>query len=244
MQNSIMWNLVESMACMARVPGWSVLMDDGLIALQTPAKRPFCNLVWGEVSRRNLASAERYFDGKPYSWLLTEGQDAGRLLDKGFYRIDPSPEMALDLSGTRSRELPAGLTIERVTGGEPLRAWAEVLGESFATPTDEMLDFFQPLLGTEEHVAFLGRHQGRPAATAMVFLGSTGAGLFAISTREGFRRQGLGLAMVGRCLEVAREAGLPTARLYTTTMAQELYEKAGFVTGRVLDEYCSANYPH
>jgi len=73
---------------------------------------------------------------------------------------------------------------------------------------------------------------GKLVACGLVKLEADHAGLFAVTTAEGFRGRGLGRAIVSRLLAEAKRHGARTAYLQVTTdnaAAKALYRRFGFV---------------
>ncbi len=244
MKDLQMWNLVESTLGMSSVPGWEVWQDQDLLLLKSPARRPFLNLAWGPVSARTLDVCETFFAGRPWRWMLKEAQDPAPLLQAGFRPVEPCTEMVLDLPGGGPHAPDPFIRVRRVASDQAMGAWTAILGEAFQTPAEDMEEFFGPLVKTPGHVPLLATWRGLPAATAGVFLGATGAGIYAVATRAPFRRKGLGRALVQACLGEARAAELRKAVLYSTVMGRGLYENAGFRAEQAFSEYCSPGYPH
>lgn len=228
---------------MKGVPGWEVLREGGLVALKSPARRPLANLVWGESSLVNLDRCRRFFGARPFSWHLPQGQDASVLLKAGFRKGDPTPEMVFNLAEGWPKPPRPGVAVTRPVSAQDLQGWAEVVGEGFLMPAEDVLDFHLPLLGQGGPVPFLAWHQGRPASAAMVFVGAACAAIYSVSTRACYRRLGLGGAVIRACLEEARGRGVEKVVLYASVMGRPFYEQEGFATVQVLDEYYSPNYP-
>jgi len=183
-------NLIESMKRMAPTPGWEVLEGAGFTAIQSPARRPLGNIAWGEPNYANIARGLTFFRGRPHSWLLEQGQDASALVQSGFRRIDPAPEMVFNLVSGPVAEARSGIRVGLAESPDELRAWVEIVGEGFNMTGDEAAEFFLPLAEGGSHLPYLAWYEGEPAATAMVFPGRTCAGIYAVSTREKFRRMG------------------------------------------------------
>lgn len=85
------------------------------------------------------------------------------------------------------------------------------------------------------HLA-LGRLDGDPVATGMVFDHDGDAGVYNVATLERARRRGLGSAVVGVLLRDAVARGARTATLQSTGMARGVYARQGFRDlGRILE---------
>lgn len=63
------------------------------------------------------------------------------------------------------------------------------------------------------------------------------AGVYFLCTRPVFRRKGMGAAVTEACLQTAKRAGVSRAVLYASAMGQSVYEKLGFQTSQMLQEY-------
>lgn len=236
-------NWVECVAKMFFSPGWEVLREGGLVALKSPARRPLANLVWGAPTLAGLDLCRRFYRARPFSWHLSPEQDPSPLLEAGFRKLDPTPEMVFDLAVARPWPPRPGVALTRPRSEEDLRGWAEVVGEGFGIPAEEVLEFHRPLLRQAGVIPFLAWHSGQPAASALLFPGSSCAGIYSVSTRGAFRRLGLGSAVIHACLQETERAGLSKAVLYASAMGRPFYEREGFTTVQVLDEYCTPNYP-
>lgn len=84
------------------------------------------------------------------------------------------------------------------------------------------------------------RIDGEDVAAAIAFDHDGDCGIYNMSTREPFRRRGLGAALLARHLEDAVARGCSTATLQSTPIGEGVYRSAGFASlGRYL-EYAPA----
>lgn len=91
-------------------------------------------------------------------------------------------------------------------------------------------------------IHFLGWIEGRPVATARIFVeGETGK-IGRVCVLAEARGTGAGLALMRATIAALRERGAKTAKLSSQTHAMPFYEKLGFVAYG--SEYPDAGIPH
>ena len=91
-------------------------------------------------------------------------------------------------------------------------------------------------------IHFLGWIEGRPVATARIFVeGETGK-IGRVCVLAEARGTGAGLAIMRATIAALRERGAKTAKLSSQTHAMPFYEKLGFVAYG--SEYPDAGIPH
>jgi len=237
MKNLQKHNLREGLRRMAGTPGWELLEAEGFLAIRSPGPEALGNDLWAAATPANLAKARAFFDGQPFHWLLEEGQDDGCLAAAGAPAPERLPEMVFPLGAGLGRARRRGLVIAKAESEAAFLEWCVVLSESMALDLEVTRRYFEALHRTAGFIPFLARVEDQPAATAMVFPGRTGAGIFAVATLEPFRRQGLGSALVRACLEEARTGPGGWAVLYASSAGRPLYESLGFRTVQVVREY-------
>jgi ribosomal protein S18 acetylase RimI-like enzyme len=155
-----------------------------------------------------------------------------RLQRLGPVQADQAPGMALDLEepGERSVRVP-DLEIEFVASSDDCSVFAEVLAAGF-----EMPDFVSQTLtrmGPKGPAcSFLGRLNGKPAATSTLALVGGIAGIYNVATLPEARGRGIGTAMTLAPLRHARDMGYRIAILHSSQMGFNVYHRLGF------REYC------
>jgi ribosomal protein S18 acetylase RimI-like enzyme len=161
-----------------------------------------------------------------------------RLQRVGLVQAEQAPGMALDLEelDERSVRVP-DLEIEFVASSDDCSVFAEVLAAGF-----EMPDFVSQTLtriladvgmGPKGPAcSFLGRLNGKPAATSTLALVGGIAGIYNVATLPDARGHGIGTAMTLAPLRHARDIGYRIAILHSSQMGFNVYHRLGF------REYC------
>lgn len=151
---------------------------------------------------------------------------------------DDAPGMAIDLQTLSNQlSLPPRLTIERVDDGETLKTWLRVMIVGSELP-EEILLLLLNITAEHDFKAvpdvhcYLGRLNGEPVATSLLFLGGGVAGIYNVATLPDVRRQGIGSALTMIPLLEARKQGYRIGILQSTPMGLNLYRRLGF------REYC------
>jgi ribosomal protein S18 acetylase RimI-like enzyme len=76
----------------------------------------------------------------------------------------------------------------------------------------------------------IGYHGGRPVCSSHVAFAGGVAGLYNISTADGFRRRGFGTAITLAAMRLARDLGYRTALLQASEMGEPVYRRIGYRT--------------
>jgi ribosomal protein S18 acetylase RimI-like enzyme len=237
-----------------RTAGMRVQADDRLVVVDSGLP---CD-TFNAVCRARLAAAEvparvagavAYFRGvgRPFSWWVGPADlpaDLGDALRAaGLEAAESEVGMTADLAALRTSTAgPPGLRIERARTAGQVRDFAAVNAANWSPPDADVLRFYEaaaPVLLAEEaplwlYVGYLG---DEPVATAELTVGGGVVGLYGVSTRAAYRRQGLGGALTLRSLLDARAAGHRTAVLQASAAGVGVYARLGFVSTGRFTEY-------
>lgn len=177
----------------------------------------------------------------PLAWLIgpsTHPKDLGNYLQERGWMRDDAPGMVIDLQSLHEQPLlPPHLAIERVHDGETLRTWLRVMTAGSELP-DEILSLLLDIAAKRDFKevsdvhCYLGKLDGKPVATSLLFLGGGVAGIYDVATLPEARRQGIGSALTVVPLLEARKQGYRIGILQSTPMGLNLYRRLGF------REYC------
>lgn len=197
--------------------------------------------------------------GAPFAFWWTgpstEPADLGeRLIARGLTRWETeagAPGMVATLSTLKTESLatvPVGFTIHVVDNDEALADFGRVFTAAYAVPEwagQAWVDATRQM-GIQQAPwrLYLGRFQGEPVATTLLFINAGVAGLYAVGTVPAVRSQGIGSAIVVKSLLDARAAGCQHAVLFATEMAVHLYGRLGFQdSGARINRYLWRNTP-
>jgi GNAT superfamily N-acetyltransferase len=147
-----------------------------------------------------------------------------------------APGMAADLHEMNEEELehvPPGFVIEEVHDKATLLEYKKVFVEGYGVPEFAGQSWVDATLhvGIEQAPwrLYLGRLNGKPVATNMLFNGGGVIGVYAIATIPEARGLGIGGAItLHPILEMARATGYRYAVLFASEMGVSVYERIGF----------------
>jgi GNAT superfamily N-acetyltransferase len=146
--------------------------------------------------------------------------------------------MAVDLySLPEDAATPQGLVIERVEDIKTMEKYNRTLCICFELPDfvgEAFLDCWKSRGLDSKSIfrAYVGLLNGKPVATASMFLAAGVAGIYNVATIPEKRRQGIGFVMTLKPLLEAREIGYRVGILQASKMGEPVYLKIGF------REYC------
>ena len=160
-----------------------------------------------------------------------------------------APCMAADLhriDETTLTAVPAGFRIVEVVTEAALLDFKRVFLESYEIPDwagQAWVDATQAIgIGKTSWRMFVGYLDNEPVATNMLFNGAGVASLYAVGVVPAARGKGIGGAITLKPLLEARDLGYRHAVLFSTEMAQSVYERIGFrLTGTRINRYLWRN---
>ncbi len=146
-----------------------------------------------------------------------------------------APGMVADLQRMNEAALtqaPPGFTIEEVSDEAALSDFKRVLVEGYEIPEPMAAGWVQAALhsgiGRTPWRMYLGRLNGQPVATNMMFNGGGVASVYGVATVPSARGKGIGGAITLKPLIEARDMGYRYAVLFSTEMGVRVYERIGF----------------
>jgi ribosomal protein S18 acetylase RimI-like enzyme len=244
-------NLFAYYAYLGRSPGAELYDSPTLTWLLTGIPHSFLNVVLrtqlardnaDEVIKETLA----HFQSKNvtrFSWWAEPGSqptDLGkRLAAHGLTYTEGGPGMAVDLLALNEVSTPASLTIKQVGDAETLKQYIRAAFIGFGVPDfgeNACFDLFAGLgfdLPLRNYVGYLN---GKPVASAQLFLGAGVAGIYWVATVPEARRQGIGAAMTLAPLREARAIGYRVGILHSSPLGLGVYGRLGF------QEYCRMSH--
>ena len=120
--------------------------------------------------------------------------------------------------------------VTEVADPDEREEFSTVTASAFDWPRDVVEPVDRAALAADDARLFLGRVEGRPAASGLLVRTGQVAGVYTIGVVEEFRRRGVGEAMTREVLRAGREAGCRVGVLQSSEMGYPLYERMGFET--------------
>ena len=248
-------NRIEELLSSGRMPGGYIYKDHEIAWYVSGIQSPYLNgVVRAKFKKRDVHMKIKkiliYFKKRkiPMSWLIgpsTIPADLCIQLEKyGLKYTSKLYGMAIDLRKVDKKfSLPDGFAIEQVRDMDTLKKFMSTFALAFQI--DQVLQ--NVLLENKYRYYILDHHQdrrlyiglinGKPVATASLFLNGGVAGIYHIATIPEARRQGIGRAMTLISLHEARTLGYSIGVLTTESrLAYEMYSKIGF------ERYCTMSY--
>jgi GNAT superfamily N-acetyltransferase len=241
-----LYDLFRAMA--ALLPQAELVERDGLSTHHSFPQNPMFKGIWGiRLPPEDVAAAvgdalawqrER---GAPFSFVwsgpATEPRSLGPALDE--LGLEPweqdAPCQVAEIGALDWEALdgvPAGFSIERVRDDEGVTTFGATFIEAFELPEwagQAWVDATRAV-GIEKAPwrQYVGRLDGRPVATNMLFCGAGVAAVFGVGTVPDARGRGLGAAITLEPLREARERGYRYAVLFASDLGAPVYRRIGF----------------
>jgi GNAT superfamily N-acetyltransferase len=210
----------------------------------------------GEVDRVIDETVQWYKDHEApfmFWWTSprTEPKDLGkRLTERGLISMEEqqkvfahgivqteagAPGMVADLNRMNEdvlKQTPPGFTIEEIQDEKSLLDFKKVFVDAYAIPEwagQAWVDASLAVgIGRTPWKMYLGRLNGEPVATNMLFNGGGVASVYAVAATQSVRGKGIGGAITLKPLLEARDMGYHYAVLFATEMGIHAYERIGF----------------
>lgn len=235
-------NFREILQKMVNVPGWEVLEQNHLLALKSPVSTPLVNMVWGEVTEENYNSVMDFYKKAEFYWLLDSVQinNIPDKLQHLFVIHDEDsrfPEMVFNLQDYVKRAHVPEINITIPKTKDELQLWTETAIATLGIKECDWQQFFYPLIDIVKCIPLLLYYNQQPAGTALVYCSNQVAGIYAMSTKQEFRRRKIGTSAVHACLEIAKAHDSKYAVLYASNLGTHLYKSIGFELSQYLWEF-------
>ncbi|TDD41976.1 GNAT family N-acetyltransferase [Nonomuraea terrae] len=195
--------------------------------------------VSGRAPRDALAEARDRLDGVPRIWWAGPDSDAGTadaLLSLGAVRLSRMPIMTVATDRAASAPMPAGLRITETTDlSEFVPAYGRVSGISRAGVAAAIER--ESAFSADGTVIRLAARLDDDvlAGTTVAWLSHDLLTLYFVGTQPEQRSRGVASALTTAALDLARERGVRTAALTSTSVAESLYHRIGFRTAGTFD---------
>jgi GNAT superfamily N-acetyltransferase len=177
----------------------------------------------------------------PFQWWLTLGAEPAGLRDQlhelGMQTWGGATSMTLSLVGWQPRypSIDGGsCTLGRVTAAEDGNAALQVICAVFFVPREPMARW--TILNPETHI-YLAYLDGKPACALATLQRNGVVGVYHVATLPFARRRAIAGNLLIMALGDALEAGCITATLTATPEARHLYERLGFRTCGLLEQW-------
>ena len=240
-------NLIDRARNFALLPGGKINGPDPLW-YTTECTLAECNGVLQanfsvkEIDRR-IEETLTFFqtENSPVTWYVgpsTTPADLGKYLQQhGFTHDLELLGMAVSLEKLSElrRELPdSGLQFKEVSSKKDLKKWFEVLSSSLMLPQKEAdlrFGMYQAVSMTSDTLwrHYLGLRDGKVVGISSLFFGADVPGFYNLTTKSGYRKQGVGTFITLNTFAEAQKMGYEVGTLLTSyPEALRLYHRLGF----------------
>ena len=181
----------------------------------------------------------------PFWWWMFPCSKSATSIDilktEGFSLKFGIPCMVADLKTLEDAPSRSpSITISEVKNRRDLNIWKEVsfAGFDFPDTTNRQYARFAESFNLHPDFPqrlFLAYWNGKPAATSLLFLNETTAGIYFVTTLAGYRKKGIGQELTKATMRYAQTAGMRYVSLQSSPDGLHVYQQAGF------KEYCRAD---
>ena len=227
-----------------RAPGCEVHEDRGVTWFATGLQHPLFNgvmtaqLAPRDVDRRIDELVQEFqARGLPLEWTVgtsTVPRELGAHLEAtGLRHVVRVPGMAVPLGEIPEEPPPDGLTVATAESREEIEAAIRIALATFEIPVEFAprltdIEMSLPEPHGERARIYLGRLQGRPVASSMLFASAGVAGIYFVGTLAGVRGRGIARTMTAAALREGRDRGYRIGSLQATEMGVPVYRRLGF----------------
>lgn len=182
----------------------------------------------------DLSAAVAWMTERDLPFWLTVTEPAVEIVqdhraDLDLVKAAEQPGMAMSsLDEIPPRDSIAEIT--EVTGPDERDDFSTVTASAFELPIAVAEQLDQAALAADDVRLFLGRVDGRPAASGLLIQTGDVAGVYSIGVVDEFRRRGIGEAISWMVLRAGREAGCQVGVLQSSETGYPLYKRMGFET--------------
>ena len=202
--------------------------------------------------RESLETVTRHFmrENRPLAFWVWDrpGLDSEGLFESvGFEKAETNTAMWADADRLKGETRQSELLIQPVSSVRDIVEYGENMSRLFAGTSEEgpVREYHSGMLSDvllrddqaareerrglgERMLLYVGRADGRPVTTGLLFLAAGSAGIYDIATREDARKRGFGTAMFRFLLEEGKKAGATRFVLQASPDGLSIYERAGF----------------
>jgi GNAT superfamily N-acetyltransferase len=235
-------NWADFYSYVGRAPSAELSIGPHLSWLLTGVPDPFLNVVFrtdlpSEGLTDIVDDALHHFRSRHIArlswWAEWSGADPSQhLLDRGLTFNSRGTAMAADLRSIADNvPAPAGLVITPVEDRTTLRPWVQVMSVGFGLPKEaesRLLELFSSVAPEPPLQTYLALSDGRPVATAQLFVGAGVAGIYNVTCLPDARGRGIGAAITRAPMQEARRQGCDLAILQASQLGYPVYRRLGF----------------
>ncbi len=222
---------------------------------------PFFLLNWVTHTRFTAETPQATIDGilarlseyrLPMFWVVDSSYSSDFIssIKARGWKGGPTSVWARDLQTLEEQHTnPEGVSVERVDNSESLDQWIRVFVSGYGGIPEQVFDHTRELLqkhGFVDHPAvhyYLGRLNGEPVTTTLLFLSGGVAGIYNTATLPQARRHGIASAVTHAALLGARTRGYQIATLQATELGVNVYRNLGFEKYGTLNFYFLPGVP-
>jgi ribosomal protein S18 acetylase RimI-like enzyme len=163
--------------------------------------------------------------------------------DFNFIPVMRWPGMALNISETKRMPLISSLnfSISEVENMDELEQWISIINRTLFTREGIRSKIFEPLILSEKFSFLLGKHNGVPVSTMLVYFYEETVGIYMASTLSEFSHRGFMTALLKYTEEIASSGGYKFLTLEANKQSLKLYLSFGFNDVGNFDIYWKKN---